>query len=54
MYPVKKINKHALPITKLNRGRFDFQSSFDICFIVDLLMEHKFCCVNLIGRSWRT
>ena len=25
------------------------------CFIVDLLMQHKFCHINLnIGRSWRT
>ena len=23
-------------------------------FIVDLLMQHMFFCVNLISRSWRT
>jgi hypothetical protein len=23
------------------------------CFIIELLMQHEFHCVNLIGRSWR-
>ena len=33
----------------------DFQSKLSRCFIVDLLMQHKFLiCVNLIGGSWRT
>jgi hypothetical protein len=31
-----------------------FQSDFCSYFIVDLLMQHKFCCVNLIGINWRT
>ena len=38
-----KIMKKSL-ITKYN----------DRCFIIDLLMQHKLFCVNLIGRSWRT
>ena len=25
-----------------------------MCFIVDLPMQHEFCYVNLIGRSWKT
>ena len=34
--------------------RFNFQSDSWWCFVVDLLMQHKlWCCVNLIGRSWR-
>ena len=37
---------------KLNHGKFDFRSGCCIRFIVDLL--HKFCCVNLCGRGWRT
>ena len=36
------------------QGMSDFQSDFSICFIVDLLMQHEFCCVNLIGWSRRT
>ena len=35
-------------------GGPNFQSSLWTCFIVDLLMQHKFCSVNLVGRSWRT
>ena len=51
-----KTNKHALPRKPLlNQGRSDFQFGFCICFIVDLLMQHReFCCVSLIGGSWRT
>ena len=30
------------------------QSGVRRCFIVDLLMQRKFCCVNLIGRIWGT
>ena len=32
----------------------DFQFGSCKCFIIDLLMQPNFCCVNLIGRSWRT
>ena len=35
-------------------GRSDFQSDFYKCFIIDLLMQHGFCCVYLIYRTWRT
>ena len=35
------------------QGRSDFQVGFCRWFIIDLLLEHKFCYVNLIGRSWR-
>ena len=36
------------------KGRSDFQSNLWRSFIKDLLMQHKFRCVNLIGRSWKT
>ena len=49
-----EINKHAFPITITKLGTSDFQSNFCTCFIADLLMQHGFCCVHLIGRSWRT
>ena len=39
---------------KLDQERSNFQSGFCICFIVDLLMQHKFGCLNPINRSWRT
>ena len=53
MYPVKKTTKHAVPIT-ITKSR-EIQSRFCACFIVlNLLMQHKFGRVNLIGRSWRT
>ena len=51
------INKHAaLPITITTIWKFEFQAEFCWCFIIDLLMQHKFLqCVNLTGRrSWRT
>ena len=50
MYPLKETNRHVLPITILKQRRSDFCR----CFIVDSLMQHEFCCVNLIGKSWRT
>ena len=37
-----------------NQGRSDFQYGVCKCFIIDLLMQHEFVCVNEIGRSWRT
>ena len=48
-----KISKHALWLPLLNSGRSTSQSSCCTCFIVDLLMQHKYCCENLISRSWR-
>ena len=36
------------------RDIFYPQSNTCWCFILDLLMQHKFCHVNLISRSWRT
>ena len=51
-YPGKESTKHALPITI---GDPIFNPVFAYVFIVDLLMQHKFRCVNLIGRGcWRT
>ena len=38
----------------LNQRGSNFQSSFCWSFILDLLIQHKFRCVNLISRSWRT
>ena len=46
--------QHALLITITNQGRSNFQFDFCICFIIDMLLQCDFCCVNLIGRSWRT
>ena len=44
-----RIRKHS-SLPQLNHGR----SKVCWCFIMDLLMQHKFCCVDLISRSWRT
>lgn len=38
----------------LNQGRSNFHSSLCRCFIVHLLMQQKFPCVKLTGRSWWT
>ena len=54
MYPIKKSTNMHFWYPLLIRGRFDFESDFCICFIIDLLMQHEFRCVNLHGRSWRT
>ena len=50
----QEINKMHFNMTIAKFGRSDFQSNFCICFIIDLLMQHDLCCINLIGRSWRT
>lgn len=50
----QRINKYALWWPYLNHRRSGFQSIFCWSLIVDLLMEHKFCCVHLISRSCRT
>ena len=44
-------NKHALLIT-LREVYFLFY--FCRCFIVDVPIQHEFCCVNLNGKRWRT
>lgn len=48
-------NKRALPmiITKSEKVKFFNPILFDACTI-DSLIQHKFCCVILIDRSWRT
>ena len=48
------INKYALMIAITNSRKYDFQTSFCQCFIIELLMKHKFCFVNLIGGLQRT
>ena len=47
-------NKHAILNTKTESGGIRFSNPF-FCwwFITDLLMQHKFQCVNLNSRSWR-
>ena len=51
MFLVKKSTK-ITTITKLKGGWFSIK--FCSYFIIDLLMQHKFRCVNLMGRSWST
>ena len=51
----EEIDEDALPMTITKSREVRFQPIYGIIwFIVDLLMSHKFCGVNLIGRSWRT
>ena len=38
----QEISKHALPKTITNQGISDSQSSFCICFIIDLLCNRSF------------
>jgi hypothetical protein len=48
------INKCALLITIINsKGGLDLPSKICRCFIIDLLLQHKFHCVTLIDSSWR-
>ena len=37
-----------------NQGRSYFQCHFCICFVANLPLQHEFCCVNMIGKCWRT
>ena len=53
MHLFKKSTNMHFNITIAKFGRHDFQTTFCICFIIDLLMQHDLCCVNLIGRSCR-
>ena len=48
------MNKHALPTSITKSEEVQFPIHVCLCFIVDLLMHHKLCCVNLIDRSWKT
>ena len=48
------IHTHALLITITKSRKVRFQSNFNRCFIIYLVMQHEFSRVNLIGRSWRT
>ena len=36
------------------RGGLIFNPIFEDVFIIDVLMQHEFLWVNLIGRGWRT
>jgi len=38
-------------LNQINLKEVRFSICFCLCFIIDLLMQHKICCVNLIGRS---
>ena len=39
---------------KTRGGRSNLRSIFCICFIVGMLVQHKFCHIHLISRNWRT
>lgn len=43
-------NKLAFPIITTNSRSFDSQYDFCWCFTRYLLMDHMFCCVNLINK----
>jgi hypothetical protein len=49
------INKCALPMTITKSEKVKFLNPiFANACTIDLLIQHKFCCVILIDRSWRT
>ena len=50
-----RINVHTLPTTTTESGKSDFRFVLFayVDFIIDLLVQFKFCYVNLINRSWR-
>ena len=54
MYLLKESTNINLIQPWLNKRKSNSQPSFCWYFIVDLLIQHKFHCVNLIGRTWRT
>jgi hypothetical protein len=37
-----------------NQGTSNFQSEFCRCFVMDSVVQHKFCCIDSILRRWRT
>ena len=37
----------------LNVGLY-FEDVYNLYLTIDVLMQHEFCCVNPIDRSWRT
>ena len=47
-------NQKRCTTDKLNRIMVQYPIRFWWCFIIDLLMQHNFRCVNLIGRRWST
>ena len=50
-----EIHKHVfLIIVSKMKGGLNFQASFCIWFIVDLLIQYEFCCVDRICRRWST
>ena len=56
---IKEINKHALSTTTTNsiQGGPILNLTYADVSIVDLLLQHEFCCINLIGgglRTWTT
>ena len=53
-YSTKKSTNLHFQWPWVNKRRFNFQSNLCWCFIIHLLMQHIFHCVNLICRSWRT
>ena len=46
-----EINKHALPIIMTESREVHFHSDWCSCFLLDVLLKHKFHYVNLRGRS---
>ena len=46
------INAHLISITE--SGEASFGSDFCWCFIIYMLMQQKFRCINLIGVGWGT
>ena len=54
MYPLRNQRAFSLGNHNYIRGGPLFKLVVCVSFIVDSLMRHEFCCVNLLGRSWRT
>ena len=46
--------RHTLLITITKLRDVQLSIQFLLMLIIDVLMQHKFHCVNQIGRSWRT
>jgi hypothetical protein len=54
MYSINKITTCIHDkITKTKESQFSTQF-LNIYFVVDLLMRHGFCHIDLIGKGWRT
>jgi hypothetical protein len=50
LFSISRNQQTCTRLPSLNQVKPRFRK----CFIKDLLTQHEFCCVNLIGRSWRT